>query len=49
MAEEATHQVLIGGRWRPAHNPCDFFRAVDPSTGTQIGGLYPVSDRSETG
>ena len=47
MPNEKTHDVLIGGGWRPARNPVAFFRAADPSTGDEIEGLYPVSDSSD--
>ena len=43
MPNERTHDVLIGGRWRPARHPLSFFRATDPSTGEEIEGLYPLS------
>ena len=47
MVEDAKQPILIGGRWRPARRPHRFFRAVDPSTGSETEGLYPVSEASD--
>jgi len=47
VGEEAKHPILVGGRWRPARRPHRWFRAVDPSTGAETEGLYPVSDASD--
>lgn len=38
-----THNVLVGGRWRPAVRPAGCFQAVDPATGEPLPGDYPVS------
>jgi NADP-dependent aldehyde dehydrogenase len=47
MPNESIHDVLIGGAWRPTRNPVSVFRAINPSTGDEIEGLYPVSDASD--
>ena len=47
MPNEKIHDVLISGGWRPARNPVALFRAVDPSTGEEIEGFFPVSDASD--
>jgi alpha-ketoglutaric semialdehyde dehydrogenase len=37
------HKVLIGGEWRPATRPAGSFNALDPETGKNLPGAYPVS------
>jgi NADP-dependent aldehyde dehydrogenase len=36
-------QVLIAGRWRPAHAAGEPFQALDPKTGRRLPPLFPVS------
>jgi NADP-dependent aldehyde dehydrogenase len=43
----SAHPVLIAGRWRPASGSAETFRALDPVTGTEIPGDYPVSGSSD--
>src|SRR5215208_4409052 len=38
----STHPVLIGGSWRSAKSTRTF-QAVNPATGDQLPGSYPVS------
>jgi len=37
------HKVLVGGEWRPAARPAGSFNALDPETGKNLPGAYPVS------
>jgi len=39
--------VLIGGEWRPARDVRGSFHALDPATGAEIPGDYPVSGRGD--
>ncbi len=39
----STFPVLIGGAWRPARDVRGSFHALDPATGAEIPGDYPVS------
>ncbi len=41
------HPVLVAGAWRPAIAPIGFFRAVNPATGEEIEGSYPVSSTAD--
>jgi NADP-dependent aldehyde dehydrogenase len=41
------HPVLVAGGWRPARAPLGSFRAVNPATGEEIEGSYPVSSPAE--
>jgi alpha-ketoglutaric semialdehyde dehydrogenase len=41
------HPVLIAGGWRQAAGPRGTFRALDPATGEDLPGDYPVSDRND--
>jgi NADP-dependent aldehyde dehydrogenase len=43
---ENVEKVLIDGEWRPADG-IGTFRAIDPSTGEEIGPLYSVSSRKD--
>jgi alpha-ketoglutaric semialdehyde dehydrogenase len=36
------HFVLVGGEWRPSRS-AEVFRAMNPATGEQLAGDYPVS------
>jgi NADP-dependent aldehyde dehydrogenase len=41
------NNILIDGEWRPARNPTGSFRAVNPSDGTELPDLYPISAFSD--
>jgi len=37
------HDILVGGRWRPAARPAGSFQAINPATGKALPNDYPVS------
>jgi NADP-dependent aldehyde dehydrogenase len=43
-----THQpVLVNAAWREAYSPVGSFQAVNPSTGTRLTDIYPISSVAE--